>query len=254
MSEAGAVMPMLEHLRELRTRIVRIALAVAAGTIVFLVFYGRFKDLLTKPYVDICAANNDLDCDGSLYSLGPLDGFSARVRISVYGGILLSLPVIVWQIWRFIVPALESRERRYAVPFLLSSAVLFVAGCSLGYWTLGQALEFLIAWAGDDITEAYRINDYVNLVALMMLAFGVGFLSPVLIVFLQLVGVVSPRALLRKWRHAVMGIFVLAAVITPSGDPVTLLALAVPLSVMYLVAVLVGWLVLRRRSRTAPGA
>ena len=254
MSEAGAVMPMLEHLRELRTRIVRSALAVAAGTLIFLVFYGWFKDILTKPYVDICRTNADLECDGSLYSLGPLDGFSARVRISVYGGILLSLPVIMWQIWRFIVPALESKERRYAVPFLLSSGLLFVAGCALGYWTLGQALEFLIAWAGDDVTEAYRINDYVNLVALMMLAFGVGFLSPVLIVFLQLVGVVSPRTLLRKWRHAVMGIFVLAAVITPSGDPVTLLALAVPLTIMYLVAVLVGWTVLKRRTRTAPSA
>ena len=157
------------------------------------------------------------------------------------------MPVISWQIWRFVVPALEARERRYAVPFIVSSVVLFVAGCALGYWTLDRALEFLISFAGDDITEAYRISDYVNLVALMMLSFGVGFLSPVLIVFLQLVGVVRPATLLRKWRHAVMGIFVLAAVITPSGDPVTLLALAVPLSFMYMVAVLIGWLVVRRR-------
>ncbi len=247
MTETGAVMPMLEHLRELRTRIVRSALAVAVGTVVFLVFYGWFKGLLTAPYVDICRTNPDLKCDGSLYSLGPLDGFSARVRISVYGGIFVSLPVISWQIWRFVVPALETRERRYAVPFIVSSVVLFVAGCALGYWTLDRALEFLISFAGDDITEAYRISDYVNLVSLMMLSFGVGFLSPVLIVFLQLVGLVRPATLLRKWRHAVMGIFVLAAVITPSGDPVTLLALAVPLSFMYMIAVLVGWLVVRRR-------
>lgn len=251
MSDAGAVMPILEHLRELRNRIVRSALSVAAGTILFLVFYGSFKGFLTKPYVDICATKPSLKCDGSLYSLGPLDGFSARVRISVYGGIFLSLPVILWQIWRFVVPALETRERRYAVPFIGSSVALFATGCVLGYWTLGRALEFLISVAGDDVTEAYRINDYVNLVALMMLAFGVGFLSPVLIVFLQLVGVVKPRTLLHKWRHAVMGIFVLAAVITPSGDPVTLLALAVPLSVMYVVAVFIGWLVLRRRSKPA---
>lgn len=246
-AEAGAVMPMLEHLRELRTRIVRSAISVGLGATFFFVFYSWFKDVLTQPYVDICAADPSLKCDGSLYSLGPLDGFSARVRISVYGGILLSLPVILWQIWRFIVPALESRERRYAVPFVLSSGVLFLSGCALGYWTLGQALQFLISVAGDDITEAYRINDYVNLIAAMMLAFGVGFLSPVLIVFLQLVGAIKPGTLLRKWRHAVMGIFVLAAVITPSGDPVTLLALAVPLSVMYMIAILVGWLVVRRR-------
>ena len=240
-------MPILGHLRELRTRIVRSALAVALGTTVFLVFYGPFKDLLTQPYVDLCGRDRSLGCDGSLYSLGPLDGFSARVRISVYGGIVLALPVVVWQIWRFVAPALESKEKRYAVPFIASTAVLFTAGCVLGYWTLGKALEFLIGWAGQDITEAYRINDYVNLVALMMLAFGVGFLSPVVIVFLQLAGAVRPATLLRKWRQAVMSIFVLAAVITPSGDPVTLLALAVPLCVLYLVAVLVGWLVVRRR-------
>lgn len=245
MSEA--VMPLMEHLRELRSRIIKCCLAVAAGTALLLVFYSWFKGVLTQPYVDICASDPSLGCDGSLYSLGPLDGFSARLRISTWGGVVLSLPVVMWQIWRFIVPALEAREKKYAVPFIASSSVLFAAGCWLGYWTLDKALEFLISWAGTDITEAYRINDYVTLVTLMMLAFGVGFLSPVLIVFLQLVGAVSPRTLVRQWRFAVMGIFVLAAVITPSGDPVTLLALAVPLTLLYGVAVTIGWIVVRRR-------
>lgn len=240
-------MPLMEHLRELRSRIIKCCLAVAVATTVLLVFYSWFKGLLTRPYVDICRRDPSLGCDGSLYSLGPLDGFSARLRISTWGGVVLSLPVVMWQIWRFVVPALESKEKKYAVPFIVSSSVLFALGCWLGYWTLDKALEFLISWAGTDITEAYRINDYVTLVTLMMLAFGVGFLSPVLIVFLQLVGAVSPRTLLRQWRFAVMGIFVLAAVITPSGDPVTLLALAVPLTVLYGVAVGVGWVVVRRR-------
>lgn len=243
-------MTVIDHLRELRMRIVRSVLAVAAGTMTLLVFYDPVKDLLTRPYVDICRRKPGLGCDGTLYSLGPLDGFSARLRICAYGGLVLALPVVLWQVWRFVVPALERKERRYAVPFILSSVVLFAAGCSTAYWTLGKALEFLISWSGDDVTQAYQVTRYVSLVFLMMLAFGVGFLSPVLIVFLQLVEVVRPATLIRKWRHAVLAIFVTAAVITPSGDPVSLLALSVPLTVLYLVAVGVGWLLVRRRRVT----
>ena len=189
-------------------------------------------------------------CDGSLYSLGPLDGFTARLRICTYGGLVIALPVILWQVWRFVVPALEKREKRYAIPFIMSSLVLFAAGCSIAYWTLDKALEFLISWSGNDVTQAYQVTKYVSLVVLMMLAFGVGFLSPVLIVFLQLVGVVSPRSLIKQWRYAIMGIFVAAAVITPSGDPFSMLALAIPLSVLYVLSVLIGWLLVRRRPAT----
>ena len=146
--------------------------------------------------------------------------------------------------------ALEKREKRYAIPFIMSSLVLFAAGCSIAYWTLDKALEFLISWSGNDVTQAYQVTKYVSLVVLMMLAFGVGFLSPVLIVFLQLVSVVSPRSLIKQWRYAIMGIFVAAAVITTSGDPFSMLALAIPLSVLYVLSVLIGWLLVRRRPAT----
>lgn len=240
-------MPVLEHLRELRSRVIRSLLAVSAGMLVFLAFYDPIKSFLVEPYARLCASDTKFGCDGSLYSLGPLDGFSARFRISTYGGLVLALPVILWQTWRFIVPALEKRERRYAVSFVASSVVLFSVGCVLAYWTLDKALEFLISWAGQDVTQAYQVGRYVQLVILMMLAFGVGFLSPVLIVFLQLVGVVSPRGLIRRWRQAIMVIFVVAAVITPSGDPISLLALAVPMTILCALAVLVGWLLVRNR-------
>jgi sec-independent protein translocase protein TatC len=153
----------------------------------------------------------------------------------------------LWQIWRFIVPALSKKERTYAVPFIASSVLLFTVGCYLAYWTLDKALEFLISWSGTDVTQAYQVTKYVSLVVMMMLAFGVGFLSPVLLVFLQLAGAIRPQTLLKQWRFAIMGIFVAAAVITPSGDPISMLALAVPLSILYLVAILVGWLLTRRR-------
>jgi sec-independent protein translocase protein TatC len=214
---------------------------------VLLATYNPVKDFLTKPYRDLCRERPDFKCDGSLFSLGPLDGFSARMRICAYGGLVLALPVILWQIWRFIVPALSKKERTYAVPFIASSVLLFTVGCYLAYWTLDKALEFLISWSGEDVTQAYQVTKYVSLVVMMMLAFGIGFLSPVLLVFLQLAGAIKPQTLLKQWRYAIMGIFVTAAVITPSGDPISMLALAVPLSILYLVAILVGWLLTRRR-------
>ena len=170
------------------------------------------------------------------------------LMVSLHGGLVLALPVVLWQIWRFIVPALSRKEKQYAGPFIASSIVLFIVGCSLAYWTLDKALEFLITWSGTDVTQSYQITKYVSLVVLMMLAFGVGFLSPVLIVFLQLVGAVRPRTLVKQWRFAIMGIFIAAAVITPSGDPFSMLALAVPLTILYSIAVLVGWLLTRRRT------
>jgi sec-independent protein translocase protein TatC len=245
--DTGEIMPIMEHLRELRSRIIRCALAVAVGMMVLLATYNPVKDFLTKPYRDLCRERPDFKCDGSLFSLGPLDGFSARMRICAYGGLVLALPVIMWQIWRFIVPALSKKERTYAVPFIASSVLLFTVGCYLAYWTLDKALEFLISWSGTDVTQAYQVTKYVSLVVMMMLAFGVGFLSPVLLVFLQLAGAIKPQTLLKQWRYAIMGIFVAAAVITPSGDPISMLALAVPLSILYLVAILVGWLLTRRR-------
>lgn len=244
---ADGAMTIIDHLRELRQRVIRALLAVAVGTIVMLALYDPVKNWLTRPYRSLCNAKPEFRCDGSLFALGPLDGFTARLRVCAYGGLVLALPVVLWQIWRFVVPALNKKEKRYAVPFILSSIVLFIAGCSIAYWTLDKALEFLISWSGSDITEAYRITDYIMLVVMMMLAFGVGFLSPVLLVFLQLVNVVSPRTLIKQWRYSIVGIFVVAAVITPSGDPISLLALAVPLTILYLLSILIGWLLTRRR-------
>jgi sec-independent protein translocase protein TatC len=240
-------MSIMEHLSELRMRIVRSMLAVVVGIIVLLATYDPVKRFLTQPYRNLCSSNPEFNCDGSLFALGPIDGFSARMKVSAYGGLVLALPVVLWQIWQFVVPALSKKEKKYAIPFMVSSVVLFSAGAILAYWTLDKALEFLIAWSGSDVNQAYQITKYMSLVTFMMLAFGVGFLSPVLLVFLQLANVVAPKTLIKQWRIAIMIIFVAAAVITPSGDPFTLMALSGPLIVLYLLSVLVGWLLVRRR-------
>ena len=242
-------MTMMDHLRELRMRIVRALMGVAIGMVVVLSFYDPILQFLTEPYRELCATNPDYSCDGSLFALGPLDGFAARIRIATWGGVILALPIVFWQIWRFIAPGLDRREKRYAVPFIASTTILFAIGCWMAYWTLDKALEFLISWSGSSVDQAYQVSKYVSLVTLMALAFGAGFLSPVLILFLQLVGIVTPRTLIRQWRIAIMCIFVAAAVITPSGDPVSLMALSIPMTLLYFLAVFIGWLITRRRTR-----
>lgn len=244
-------MTLTEHLAELRTRIIRAALAVTIGMVLIIVFYEQVYDFLLGPYRDLCEAKPEDFCTADLFAFSPTEGFSARLRIGMYGGVILALPVILWQIWRFVVPALEAKEKRYAIPFVLSSVVLFSLGGTLAYFTIGRALEFLIAWSGEEVNQAFAIDKYVGLFGLMIFAFGIGFLLPVLLVFLQLVNAVQPRTLLGAWRYAIVGIFVLAALITPSGDPVTLMMLAGPMIAMYFIAVLIGFGVMRRRRRAS---
>lgn len=239
-----------EHLGELRMRLIRSIIAVALGASAILAFYDPVLKFLTRPYRELCKDRPDFNCDGSLFALGPLDGLSARMKIAGYGGLIIALPVVLWQLWRFIVPALSKKEKKYTIPFIGSSVVLFVGGCALAYWTLSRALEFLISWSGTEVNQAFQITKYVSLVILMVLAFGVGFLSPLLIVFLQLVGVLTPRTLIKQWRIAIVTIFFMAAIITPSGDPITLMALGLPLTLLYFVAILIGFIATRKRARS----
>jgi sec-independent protein translocase protein TatC len=240
-------MTLTEHLAELRNRLIKSVLAVAVATIGILILYEPVLDFLRQPYDRLCERRPDLVSNCDLFSLGPLDGFNTRLRISLYGGLVLALPVVLWQIWRFVVPALHAKEKRYAIPFIISSVVLFAVGGFLAYVTLDKGLEYLVSWSGSDVQQAFQISKYTSLVALMIAAFGVGFEFPVLLVFLQLVGVLKPRQLVQSWRVAIIVIVVLAAVITPSGDPITLLALSIPLVVLYFIAILLAHLIIRRR-------
>lgn len=239
-------MTLTEHLSELRTRIIRSVLAIVVGIIVMLAFYDQVLDFMRRPYEKLCRDNpGKLNCE--LQFLGPLEGFSTRLSICTYGGIILALPVILWQIWRFIVPALHAKEKKYAIPFIISTCVLFLVGAGVAYLTLTPALDFLIAWAGEDVQANFQVSKYVSLFGLMMAAFGITFEFPVLLVFLQLVGVLTPQTLMRQWRYAVVIIFVIAAMITPSGDPYSMMALAAPMSIFYGLSILIGRIAQKRK-------
>jgi sec-independent protein translocase protein TatC len=240
-------MTLTEHLAELRVRIIRSALAVAIGMVLIIAFYDQVLDFLLQPYVDLCTRKPEDFCDPELFIFSPTEGLATRVRVGLYGGIIVALPVLLWQTWRFIVPALNKKEKKWAIPILLTSVVLFVAGGALAYFSIGQALDFLIGWAGDDVGQVFSVQSYVSLIGLMIFAFGIGFMLPVFVFGLQAVGVVTPKRLLASWRIALVVIAIIAAVITPSGDPVTMAMLGVPMFVLYFLSILLGWLVVRRR-------
>lgn len=246
-ASAADTMTLTEHLAELRVRIIRSALAVAIGMVLIIALYDQVLDFLLQPYVDLCARKPEDFCDPELFNFSPTEGLATRVRVGLYGGIVLAMPVLLWQTWRFIVPALNAKEKKWAIPIVLTSIILFVAGGALAYFTIGQALDFLIGWSGSDVNQVYSVQSYVSLIGLMIFAFGVGFMLPVFVFGLQAVGVVTPKRLLASWRIALVVIAVIAAVITPSGDPVTMAMLGVPMMVLYFLAILIGWLVVRRR-------
>jgi sec-independent protein translocase protein TatC len=246
-------MSLMEHLTELRSRIIKVVLAVVIGMALAFAMYDPIYDFLLQPYVDL-AQSRDLGFSENdrLLITDPLEGFGVRMKTSMYAGIALAMPVILWQLWRFITPGLYAHEKKYAVPFIVSALALFVLGAGLAYYTLPRALEFLVDIGGsDNFVVAYSPAKYFKLITYMMLAFGIGFEFPILLIFLQMAGIVGPRQLASFRRYAIVGICVLVAVITPSGDPISMLMLSGPMVVFYEVSILVGR-VLERRRTAAP--
>ena len=245
-------MPLLEHLRELRNRIIKVAIALAIGAVIGWFLYDHIFELLRDPYCDL-QGSTVADC--TLLQTEPLEGFSIRLKMSGYVGIAIAMPVILWQIWQFVTPGLYPHERRYAVPFVISALLLFVLGAGLAYYTLPRALDFLVEIGGtDNFVTAFAPGKYFTLITYMMLAFGIGFEFPILLIFLQMAGLLSAATLRNGRRYAIVGICVLVAVITPSGDPISMLMLSVPMVVFYEAAIVIGWLMGRRRTKRAAAA
>jgi sec-independent protein translocase protein TatC len=239
-------MTLVEHLTELRTRLIICVLAVVVGMLIVFIFYDTVFDWLVRPY---CETSADGEC--RLLQTDPLEGFGVRIKIAGYGGIALAMPVLLWQLWRFVSPGLYNNEKRYALPFVGSALALFALGAGLAYWTMPKALDWLADIGGDNLEQFYSPSKYFRLITYMMLAFGIGFEFPILLVFLMLAGIMQVDTLRRGRRYAYVAITVIVAVITPSGDPYSMLALSVPMIIFYEVAVLVGRIMERRRNAAA---
>lgn len=230
-------MSVVEHLTELRHRLVVSLVAVAAGAVAGFLLYDRILEFLLDPY---CQLPRRPPGPCTLFITDPLEGFSTRLKVATWSGLLLASPVVLYQLWRFVTPGLNPKEKRYAVPFVASSVALFWVGAVLARLTFPRALDFLVAVGGENLETIFSPTKYLRLVILMVVGFGVAFEFPVLLVFLQLAGVVSSRRLGSWRRHAVVVIFVIAAVVTPSQDPYSLLAMALPMYGFYEASILVG--------------
>lgn len=226
---------MLDHLAELRNRIFVALAAVAVGAAIAFYFSDDVMQFLLSFYKH-AAKNNHV----KLKNLSPLDGFVVRLKVATYGGIVLALPVWLYELWRFVTPGLNPKEKRYAIPFVGSAIVLFLLGALVALATLEPALKFLIDVGGSSQEASYTSEKYVSLISLMIVAFGASFEFPVVLVFLLIARVLKVEQLTRARRWAIVGIFLFAAIITPSQDPYSLFFMAIPMCLFYEGSILIG--------------
>jgi sec-independent protein translocase protein TatC len=229
--EERSSMTLLEHLEELRRRLIWVLVCVAVAGIAGWFVFDRVVDVLlgpARPYL------HDLT-GGKLVFTGPLEAFTLRFKVAIYLGFGLAFPVVLFQVWRFVSPGLHKNERRYAVPFIASGIVLFAGGVFFAWFTLPQALKFLIgpAITGTDVRPLLGAKNYIDFALLYHVAFGIAFELPVLLMILALMRVVSSRQMAKHRRHVFMGIAVAAAVLTPSVDWFTMTALTTAMYVLF---------------------
>jgi sec-independent protein translocase protein TatC len=249
-------MPLVDHIRELRSRLVKAAIAIALGGIVGLVFFHPIWNFIQHPY---CAAEiqGKTGCHGIGHELivnNILDPFNLRVEVAFIIGLIIASPVWLYQLWAFISPGLYSRERKWTYLFVAIAAPLFVIGAGLAYFAMSRGLQYLIGLTPTGIISLPNIDTYFSYMTWMLVGFGLAFELPLLLVMLNLAGVLT-HAWFRRWRRVmIFVVFVFAGIASPSPDPVTMLLLAVPCLVLCEVAELLIWSRDRRRERTSPYA
>jgi sec-independent protein translocase protein TatC len=241
-------MSLMEHLDELRKRIVRSAIYLALGFLASWAFHDRFVSIIQAPLNRI---------GKTLVFTHPMDPLNLDLQVSMVAGAILASPFILYQVWLFIAPGLYQKERRFVVPFMAATVGLFLAGASFGYfYVLPGALEILIVKFGHNFTSMVTIEEYSSFFLSIILGLGISFELPILIFFLALFGIVSPRFLWKNIRYAILAVFLVAAVICPSPDPWTMCIYAIPMLALYLIGIGVAWWVhpARRKAKQAKEA
>lgn len=243
-------MPLMEHIRELRNRVLKAMAGILAGAIVGWIFYDPIWRVLQHPYCQIPQSNR-LNGQCALTTTGILDPFVLRIKICVIIGLVLASPIWLYQLWAFVAPGLYQRERRWTYIFMGGAIPLFAAGACLAYITLDKGLGILLGFTPEHVVPLVTITSYLSYAVAMLLIFGVTFELPLFVVVLNLAGVLT-HARIRKWRRTLLfGIFVFAAVATPSQDPFTMLALALPTVVLFEVAEVIAYIHDRRKGGRA---
>jgi sec-independent protein translocase protein TatC len=233
---AGSKMSFLEHLDELRKRLTYSAIALACGVAVSFAFIGRIFEFIMRPL------QQALPAGGKLLYTEPTEAFVLYLQIGLLAGLIVAAPFIIWQVWLFVAPALYSREKRYAIPFILLSSIGFIGGAAFSHYVVFPLMwKFLASFSTDYMVFAPKIDPVFSLYTKMMLAMGLVFQMPSAVYFLARVGVVSAGFMAKQLKFAVLIIFVVAAVITPSGDMLTQTIVAVPMVGLYILSILIAW-------------
>lgn len=230
-----AHMSFFGHILELRKRVMISFVAIGLGACITFIFAPVLIEWIAEFYIRASHQNN-----AQLTQTTVTDGFSLRIKVATYGGIVLASPVWLWQLWRFITPGLAAKEKKYAIPFLMSSIILFISGGIVSLLTLTKALNFLLVSGGVEYLQVINASSYVSFVVLMFVAFGVSFEFPVVLVFLLLVKILTTKQLSSFRRGAILIIVIFAAVITPSQDPYSLFLMAIPMYVFYEASIVIG--------------
>jgi sec-independent protein translocase protein TatC len=250
-----ARMPLMEHIRELRNRVIKVTIAITIGSIIGWYVYPHVWNFLIEPYCKLPRAARSIpgakpggSCARELYVTGIFDALFLRLQVAIATGVIMTLPIWLYQLWAFIAPGLFRRERRWAYYFVGAAVPLFLLGATIAYYAMTKGLHFLLDLVPANTTALITINTYLSYAGAMLLIFGVAFEMPLVFVLLNLAGVLTHERF-RKWRRTIIFlIFAFAAVFTPSPDPISMLLLAIPCVVLVEVSEVFAWIHDKRKA------
>ncbi|MGH2607614.1 MAG: twin-arginine translocase subunit TatC [Tepidiformaceae bacterium] len=243
---SGAEMTLIEHLKELRNRVIWCALSVVVGVMVCAFFWETILGWLLAP-------GREAEPGLRLLSFSPTDRIGVLFKIAIYGGLILASPMIIYQVLAFIVPGLTARERKILFPGVIGIIGFMLAGMAFAYWiVLPASLEFLLNFADDEFTTALGAKQYIDFAVRIIFWVGVTFEVPMVLALAAKLGLVRARQLLHFWRYAILIVFIVAAVVTPTPDFLTLLLVGLPMVALYFLGVLFAWIVQPKRPAPSP--
>ena len=243
-------MSLIEHLRELRNRLFKASLAIVIGTVIAWSFYPRIFEILSQPVTTIVDQAQANGRDVRLVLGGVADAFVLQIKVSVVTSMLVTSPIWIYQLWRFITPGLYRKEKLRAYLFVSVAVPLFVSGAVLAYIFLPVGLNLLFGFTPAGVGNYVPVDRYLSFFLRMVLVFGISFLAPLFIVMLNMFDVLEAKAITSRWRVVVLVVFVFAAIATPTGDPVNMTLLAVPVLLLISIATFIAWINDKRRART----
>jgi len=248
-SDRSAAMPLNAHLRELRSRLLKSGVAIALGMVIGWVYYTQIFGWISAPFNDVVAQAKAQGREITLALTGVADPFVLQLQVAAVAGIILSSPVWLYQLWRFITPGLHSHERRWGFGFVLVATPLFAAGVWMAYSVLPVGLNLLFGFTPDGVANIVSVDRYLSFFLRMILVFSVGFIAPLVLVALNMAGILTGKRLLSWWRWIIFVVFIFAAVATPTGDPINMALLATPILLLVTIAIIFSMLNDRRRAR-----